>query len=164
MQVTITNYGDYGHCPRCGSRVRGYTNSSGFIPEPHVCMTLTTHPDQRDAEIARLREALEWYADLVVRIESKLTEWRAANAEIARLREAIRRLHDSIEMLESLPGNEQAARLRAENDKLCEALRDMLDYGVELDDPRIEYMTVQIDRDAIEQARALLYQDQEVDQ
>jgi hypothetical protein len=33
-------------------------------------------------------------------------------AEIARLWGVIRRLHDSIEMLESLPGNEEAARLR----------------------------------------------------
>ena len=52
------------------------------------------------------------------------------DAEIARLREEIRRLHDSIEMLESLPGNEQAARWRAEIARLREALAECV---VELD-------------------------------
>jgi hypothetical protein len=61
---------DYGHCPRCGSLLRGYTTTAGFTPEPHVCMTLTTHPDRRDVEIARLREALEWYAN------PENTEWQ----------------------------------------------------------------------------------------
>ena len=46
---------------------------------------------------------------------SETGEWVAYDdheAEIVRLREAIRRLHDSIEMLESLPSNEEAAKLR----------------------------------------------------
>jgi hypothetical protein len=41
-------------------------------------------------------------------------------------------------------------------DKYRDALTEMLAYGVELDDPRVPYLTVQIGRETIEAARKLV--------
>jgi hypothetical protein len=70
-------------------------------------------------------------------------------AEIAQLREALE--HDATLM--------RAYQLKI--DRLREALQDMLAYGVELDDPRISYLAVQIGRETIEAAHRALEVDHE---
>ena len=49
-------------------------------------------------------------------------------------------------------------RLIAAAPKLLEALEDMLAFGVEQDDHRIPYLTVQIDRETIEAAKLAVYE------
>lgn len=51
---------------------------------------------------------------------------------------------------------EANARLIAAAPQLFEALKEILNYGIEMDDSRLGYVCVQIDRDAIEDARAAL--------
>ena len=67
--------------------------------------------------------------------------WRdhreCAATEITRLRERVR-------------------ELEADGEALEDALRDLMVWGVDLDDPRLSYVVVQVDRADIEAATSLL--------
>jgi hypothetical protein len=76
----------------------------------------------------------------------------AQDAEIARLRELVAGEDDGGHWYSQASMD---AVIR-ERDKYREALTDMLAYGVELDDPRVPYLTVQIGRETIEAARKAL--------
>ncbi len=63
---------------------------------------------------------------------------------------AIQRGNDLIEL------RAEIATLKAENEKLKGALRELLAFGVEFDDARLSYVVAHMDRDAIAAARAAL--------
>ena len=83
-----------------------------------------------------------------VEVEAERDEWkrRAEAAEADRDRY-------SREVVRSADGE---SVLRRENARLREAIRAMLHAGVEMDDVRLDYVVLQMDRADIEQAREAL--------
>lgn len=74
------------------------------------------------------------------------------HAEITKERDRL------IEVLETRAEREMEmlAGVAAENDALLSALKEVLNYGVEFDDERLDYIVAHVDRDAIAAARAAI--------
>ena len=133
-----------------------YTSDDGSVQDSVLALKVVgavremMECKQNQAESIKLYQAtVETYCARFVELEAALVTQRRE------LGSQYDELNDKLGCVQGT-ATAEIERLEAERDALREAVQEFLNSGVELDDPRMGYVIMQVDKDAIKQARAAL--------